>query len=278
MVPQEHMLLLVYEFMPNCSLDQHIFITDDDPILSWDRRYNIIAGLASALHYLHDEYDQKVVHRDLKASNVMLDASFNARLGDFGLARAIDTDKTSYADVELDGVPGTVGYIAPECFLTGKATRQSDVFGFGAVMLEVACGRRPRCEVAGFKFLLDWVWRLYREGRILDAMDEKLAGNYEAAEAERLLMLALACSHPIPGERPKTQAIVQILSGTVPVPKVPPFKPAFVWPSGPVEEEEDHSSATTRLTSSGVNSSFYASSGGWTPQTLSREVFAGRRV
>jgi serine/threonine protein kinase len=97
-------LLLVYDFMPNGSLDQHLFGEPDKPILSWDRRYNIVTGVASALQYLHNEYDQMVVHRDLKASNVMLDSAFNARLGDFGLARALETDKTSYA--ELEGIAG----------------------------------------------------------------------------------------------------------------------------------------------------------------------------
>nr|CAB3483470.1 unnamed protein product [Digitaria exilis] len=128
-------------------------------------------GVASALHYLHDEYDQRVIHRDLKALNIMLDVSFNARLGDFGLARAIEIDKTSYADEAAGGgIHGTVGYIAPECFHTEKATRESDVYAFGAVVLEVVAGRLPRCDVEGFHFLVDWVWRLHRDGRVLDAL------------------------------------------------------------------------------------------------------------
>lgn len=130
------MLLLVYDYMPNGSLDNHLFHElENNVILEWSLRYKIISGVASALHYLHNEYDQTVVHRDLKASNIMLDSEFNARLGDFGLARALENEKTSYA--ELEGVPGTMGYIAPECLHTGKATRESDVYGFGAVVLEV---------------------------------------------------------------------------------------------------------------------------------------------
>ncbi|KAG6510695.1 probable L-type lectin-domain containing receptor kinase S.5 [Zingiber officinale] len=230
------MLLLVYEYMPNGSLDHHLF---DGPnsmpttTLSWERRYNVIAGVTSALHYLHDEYDQKVVHRDLKASNIMLDANFNARLGDFGLARALESDKTSYAELEMAGVPGTMGYIAPECFLTGKATRESDIFGFGAVVLEVVCGRRPRCDIDGFLFLCDWVWKLFREGRILEAVDARLGEDYDPEDARRLLLLALACSHPISSERPKTDVTVQIISRTRAPPSVPHFKPSFVWPSFP---------------------------------------------
>ncbi|KAL3720691.1 hypothetical protein ACJRO7_005496 [Eucalyptus globulus] len=231
-------LLLVYEYMPNGSLDAHIFCGAEKETLRWDLRYQIISGVASALHYVHNEYEQKVVHRDLKASNIMLDSSFNARLGDFGLARAIENGKTSYA--ELEGVPGTLGYIAPECLHTGKATRESDIYGFGAVVLEVVCGQRPWTKIGGFCFLVDWVWSLHRDGRILEAVDERLRGGYVAEEAERLLLLGLACSHPNGSERPKTQAVLQIASGLLPVPYVPPFRPAFVWPSaGAVEENID---------------------------------------
>ncbi|XP_074579808.1 putative L-type lectin-domain containing receptor kinase S.5 [Curcuma longa] len=252
-------LLLVYEYMPNGSLDQHLFDgpnSNPTTTLSWERRYNVIAGVASALHYLHDEYDQRVVHRDLKASNIMLDANFNARLGDFGLARALESDKTSYAELEMAGVPGTVGYIAPECFHTGKATRESDVFGFGAVVLEVVCGRRPRCDIDGFLFLCDWVWKLFREGRILEAVDGRLGEDYDPEDARRLLLLALACSHPIPSERPKTDVTVQIVSRAVAPPAVPHFKPSFVWPSVPAS-----TGASSWLTSgSTVPSSYEASS------------------
>eukprot|EP00262_Sarcandra_glabra_P014679 TRINITY_DN433_c0_g1_i1.p1 TRINITY_DN433_c0_g1~~TRINITY_DN433_c0_g1_i1.p1 ORF type:complete len:720 (-),score=38.46 TRINITY_DN433_c0_g1_i1:107-2149(-) len=260
------MLLLVYDYMPNGSLDDHLF-GGPEKILNWGRRYNIISGITSALHYLHNEYDQKVVHRDLKASNVLLDSEYNARLGDFGLARALDNEKTSYA--ELEGVPGTMGYIAPECFHTGKATRESDVYGFGAVVLEVVCGRRPRVDIAKFQFLVDWVWVLYREGRILEAVDSKLSGDYVAEDAERLLLLGLACSHPIASERPNTQTIVQIVSRSVKPPFVPPIRPAFVWPLMEVES----SSAATTATTQAVTSSYYDS--GWTPRYLSRESQGG---
>ncbi|XP_062191061.1 probable L-type lectin-domain containing receptor kinase S.5 [Phragmites australis] len=225
-------LLLVYEFMPNGSLDQHLFSSAPGrQLLGWELRYNIIKGVASALHYLHDEYDQRVVHRDLKASNIMLDAAFSARLGDFGLARAIETDKTSYMEEVGGSVPGTMGYIAPECFHAEKATRESDVYAFGAVVLEVVCGRRPRCDIDGFHFLVDWVWRLHRDARALEAVDPRLEGAFDRDQAERLILLGLACSHPTPAERPKTPAIQQILLGSVPPPVVPPFKPSFVWPA-----------------------------------------------
>ncbi|MCD7468400.1 hypothetical protein HAX54_006564 [Datura stramonium] len=222
-------LLLIYEYMPNGSLDIHLFSGPEKEPLSWCIRHKIVSGVASALHYLHNEYEQKVIHRDIKSNNIMLDSNFNARLGDFGLARAIDNEKTSY--LEAEGVLGTMGYIAPECFHTGKATQQSDVYAFGAVLLEVVCGKRPGTKVNGFQLFLDWVWYLHRDGRILEAVDTRLGDDYVAEEATRLLLLALACSHPNPTERPQTQTIVQIISGLMPAPEVPPFKPAFVWPS-----------------------------------------------
>ncbi|KAM3710051.1 hypothetical protein ACJW31_02G220200 [Castanea mollissima] len=275
-------LLLVYEYMPNGSLDNHLFCgPESNTTLEWELRYKIISGVASALHYLHNEYDQRVVHRDLKASNIMLDSYFNARLGDFGLARALDNEKNSYA--ELEGVPGTMGYIAPECFHTGKATCESDVYGFGAVLLEVVCGQRPWTKIAGFQFLVDWVWWLHREGRILDAVDERLQGDeYVVEEAQRLLLLGLACSHPIAGERPKTQTIIQIISGAVAVPPVPPFKPAFVWPSTMPEGSNSNSmmANVTTADSTPISMSSWrfgsgSESAGWTPHYASRESYGG---
>ncbi|PIA56975.1 hypothetical protein AQUCO_00700974v1 [Aquilegia coerulea] len=270
-------LLLVYEYMPNGSVDSHLF-GSPDKFLSWTRRCNILAGLSSALHYLHYEYDQMVVHRDLKSSNILLDSDYNARLGDFGLARALEQGKNSYATA-ADGVPGTFGYIAPETFHAGKATTDSDVFGFGAVVLEVVCGRQPWAKVLGSMVLVDWVWKLYREGRILEAVDENLGTDYVDAEAEKLLLLGLACSHPIASERPKAKNIVQMISGSVPVPEVPRFRPAFVWdPEDSTTSDSTNSTNTTDSTMSNpadtmrITLSYKGESG---PQCLSREKYVG---
>ncbi|KAL5562289.1 hypothetical protein UlMin_032036 [Ulmus minor] len=226
-----------YDFMPNGSVEKHLYNPPGNQnTLNWNRRCNVLAGVASALHYLHNDFDQKVVHRDLKASNILLDTNYNARLGDFGLARAIENEKNSYAEQELGGVPGTMGYVAPECFHTGKATPESDVFGFGAVVLEVVCGRRLGVKITqedNQYTLVDWVWMLNREGRIEETVDERLRNDYDVEEARRLLLLGLACSHPNASERPQTRDISQIISKTLPPPRVPPFKPTFTWPSMP---------------------------------------------
>ncbi|KAK1301045.1 L-type lectin-domain containing receptor kinase IX.1 [Acorus calamus] len=129
-------LLLVYELVPNGSLDSYLF--GDKGPLSWVVRYKIVRGVASALLYLHEDGKRYVLHRDIKTSNVMLDSGFNAMLGDFGMARLVDHDKT----LQTTDVGGTRGYLAPELYSTGKASKQSDVFSFGVVALEIACGRK----------------------------------------------------------------------------------------------------------------------------------------
>lgn len=237
--------------MPNGSLDMHLFDASGPHNLNFELRYNILKGVASALHYLHNEYDKKVVHRDIKSSNIMLDTDFNARLGDFGLARVLENERSSYSEIALGGVPGTIGYVAPECFHTGKATPESDVFGFGAVVLEVVSGRMPGAMIDQLCNLVDWVWMLHREGRILDAVDERLIGEMEIFndDAKRLLLLGLACSHPISTERPSTQDILQILARTMPPPQVPNFKPVFMWPSMGII----NSSTTTETTLSSIS-------------------------
>jgi serine/threonine protein kinase len=151
-------LLLVYEFMPNKSLDTHLFTGES--LLIWAMRYKAAQGLASALLYLHEEWEQCVVHRDIKSSNIMLDSYFNAKLGDFGLARLVDHLKESQTTV----LAGTMGYMAPECVTTGKASKESDVYSFGIVALEIACGRKPIKHNAPEDqvVMIEWVWELYR--------------------------------------------------------------------------------------------------------------------
>ncbi|KAM0937978.1 putative protein kinase RLK-Pelle-L-LEC family [Dioscorea sansibarensis] len=131
-------LILVYEFMPNGSLDKYLF-SQTTPCLDWNHRFRIIEGVASGVLYLHEDWAKVVIHRDIKASNVLLDSEFNARLGDFGLARLYDHG----TDFQTTRVMGTMGYLAPELARRGKATTSSDVYAFGVFLLEVACGRRP---------------------------------------------------------------------------------------------------------------------------------------
>lgn len=212
-------LLLVYDYMPNGSLDKCLFKSKKSN-LSWSQRFNIVKGVASALLYLHEEWEQVVLHRDVKASNVLLDADMNARLGDFGLARLYDHE----SDPRSTHVVGTVGYLAPELSVTGKPTTATDVFAFGTFLLEVACGRRPNSlqEFSSEDFVLvDWVYNCWKKGSILETSDPKLDGNYSVEEMELVLKLALLCSHPTPEKRPSMRQVVQFLHGDANLPDIP---------------------------------------------------------
>lgn len=221
-------ILLVYDLMPNGSLDKALF--EARTPLPWPHRRKVLLGVASALAYLHQECENQVIHRDIKTSNIMLDEGFNARLGDFGLARQIEHDKSPDATVAA----GTMGYLAPEYLLTGRATEKTDVFSYGAVVLEVASGRRPiekETSAVGKVTLngnlVEWVWNLHREGRLLAAADDRLEGQFDESEMRRVLLVGLACSHPDPMARPTMRGVVQMLVGEAEVPLVPRAKPTM---------------------------------------------------
>lgn len=191
-------------------------------------RYSIICGVAQALDYLHNGCERRVLHRDIKASNIMLDLDFNARLGDFGLARMIrQTEQTHHSTKEIAGTPG---YMAPETFLTGRATVETDVYGFGVLMFEIVCGRRPGTQDEQNNIVY-WIWELHRRGCITGAVDSTLDG--ESEEKERVLMLGLTCCHPNPHDRPSMRTIRQVLAGEAPTPLVPKERPPFMWPAMP---------------------------------------------
>ncbi|XP_019162066.1 PREDICTED: L-type lectin-domain containing receptor kinase S.4-like [Ipomoea nil] len=210
-------LLLVYDFMPNGSLDRLLF---DRPrtVLSWEQRLNIIKCVASGLLYLHEEYEQAVIHRDIKASNVLLDSEMNGRLGDFGLARLQDHG----TNPGTTKVVGTLGYIAPELTKTGKATTKSDVFAFGAFLLEVVCGRRPIETKARIEemVLVDWVWVKFKEGNVLDVVDWRMRGNFDESQVVMVLRLGLMCSGNEPTARPTIRQVLSYLDGESEMPEV----------------------------------------------------------
>jgi len=208
-------LFIVYDHMPNGSLDKHIF-GKPTTMLPWARRYSIVKGVAAGLLYLHEEWEKRVIHRDIKSSNVLLDSDLNGRLGDFGLARLYDHS----SNPETSRVMGTLGYIAPEMTRTGKATPSSDVFSFGVLLLEVACGRKPMDLDAERLFLVEWVWELYAHGRLLDAADPKLGNEYKACEMEKVLKLGLLCSCSEPERRLRIRHVCQILEGEASLPDV----------------------------------------------------------
>ncbi|XP_031248195.1 lectin-domain containing receptor kinase VI.4-like [Pistacia vera] len=200
-------LLLVYDYIPNGSLDFLLFDSKNNIVLSWEHRVNIIKGVASGLLYLHEEWEQVVIHRDVKSSNVLIDVDMNARLGDFGLARLYDHGQLSHTT----NVVGTVGYIALELARTGKASTRTDVYAYGVLLLEVATGKRP-LESDNF-ILVDWVLEFQQLGQILDVVDPKLGSDYAVEEMELMLGLGLLCCHHIPEARPTMRQVLRYLNG-----------------------------------------------------------------
>jgi serine/threonine protein kinase len=214
-------LLLVYEFMPNGSLDSHLFTQES--LLVWAMRYKVAQGLASALFYLHEEWEQCVVHRDIKSSNIMLDSNFNAKLGDFGLARFVDHVKGSQTTV----LAGTMGYMAPECVTTGKASKELDIYSFGIVALEIGCGRKPINPKAleDQVVMVQWVWKLYGVGKVLEAADPRLGGDFDEQQMERLMIVGLWCAHPDRDLRPSIKQAIDVLNFETPIPVLPSNMP-----------------------------------------------------
>uniref|UniRef100_A0ACD5UZM9 Uncharacterized protein n=1 Tax=Avena sativa TaxID=4498 RepID=A0ACD5UZM9_AVESA len=210
-------LLLVYDHMPNGSLDKYLY-DRSTRTLDWRQRLHIIRGVAAGLLYLHEDWEQVVIHRDVKASNVLLDSEMNGRLGDFGLARLYDHG----ANAQTTHVVGTMGYLAPELGHTGKATTSTDVFAFGAFLLEMTCGRRPieQHERESTIVLVDWVTEQWRKGTIIHAVDTRIPNGFSLDKVTLVLKLALLCSHPLPTARPTMRQVMKYLNGDMLLPEL----------------------------------------------------------
>lgn len=214
-------LVLVYEFMPNGSLNKILHRSFNlAVVLSWKQRLNIVLGVASALAYLHEECERQIIHRDVKTCNIMLDADFNAKLGDFGLAEVYEHSSITR---EATIPAGTVGYLAPEYVYSGVPTVKTDVYSFGVVVLEVATGRKP-VEDDG-TVIVDWVWGLWEKGKLIEAADARLTGKFDKVEMERMLITGLASVHPNHVKRPTVKEAARILQGEAPLPALPAKKP-----------------------------------------------------
>ncbi|CAN6348411.1 unnamed protein product [Urochloa humidicola] len=264
-------LLLVYELMPNGSLDTHLY---GNVPLPWLLRHEIVLGIGSALLYLHQDWEQCALHRDIKPSNVMLDASFNAKLGNFGLARLVDHGRRSHTTV----IAGTMGYMDPECMFTGRADTESDMYSFGVVLLEIACGRRPpvarRVEEEDVSrplaaclsdeegedelvHIVQWVWEFYGKGDVLDAADARLNGEFDAREMETVMVVGLWCAYPDRSLRPSIRQAVNVLRREAPRPILPARMPVATFLSSPPNAlyYASSSDATGGSTSTGTTAS-----------------------
>ncbi|WCJ38481.1 NSP-interacting kinase 3 [Euphorbia peplus] len=205
--------LLVYPYMSNGSvasrLRDHVH---GRPALDWARRKKIALGTARGLLYLHEQCDPKIIHRDVKAANILLDEDFEAVVGDFGLAKLLD-HRDSHVTT---AVRGTVGHIAPEYLSTGQSSEKTDVFGFGILLLELITGQKALDfgRAANQKdVMLDWVKKLHQEGKLNLLVDKDLKGSFDRVELEEMVQVALLCTQFNPSHRPKMSEVLKMLEG-----------------------------------------------------------------
>lgn len=210
--------LLVYEFIPNKTLEFHLHGKEHPP-LSWETRMRITLGSARGLAYLHEDCHPKIIHRDIKASNILLDDNFDAKVADFGLAR-LNYDTDTHVSTR---VMGTFGYLAPEYALTGKLTEKSDVFSFGVMLLEIITGRRPIDKAQHYldDNIVDWARPLLTQaldaGNFDTLADPRLDKNYDTTEMTRMVTCAAVCVRHLARRRPRMSQIVIALEGNLPL-------------------------------------------------------------
>ncbi|KAG5405776.1 hypothetical protein IGI04_011895 [Brassica rapa subsp. trilocularis] len=205
-------LLLVYEYLENNSLARALFGPQETQIrLDWPTRQNICVGIARGLAYLHEESRLKIVHRDIKATNVLLDKELNPKISDFGLAK-LDEDENTHMSTR---VAGTYGYMAPEYAMRGHLTDKADVYSFGVVALEIVHGRSNTSAQSKAEtfYLLDWVHVLREQNKLMEVVDPRLGTDYNREEAKTMIHIGILCTSQVPSDRPSMSTVVSMLEG-----------------------------------------------------------------
>lgn len=204
--------LIVYDYMPNLSLLSHLHGHHSaECLLDWKRRMNIAIGSAEGIAYLHHHATPHIIHRDVKASNVLLDSDFQAQVADFGFAKLIPDGATHVTT----RVKGTLGYLAPEYAMLGKASESCDVYSFGILLLELASGKKPIEKLGAVtkRTITDWALPLVRGEKFSEIADARLNGNFVEEELKRIVLVALVCAHNQPEKRPTMLEVVELLKG-----------------------------------------------------------------
>ncbi|KAM6551346.1 hypothetical protein CsatB_001154 [Cannabis sativa] len=212
-------LMLVYEYVENNSLARALFDSRFQLTLNWSTRHKICIGIARGLAFLHEESRLKIVHRDIKATNVLLDGDLNPKISDFGLARLDEEGKTHISTK----IAGTIGYMAPEYALWGRLTYKADVYSFGVVVLEIVSGKNNNNYMPSDDYvcLLDWACHLQQSGNLMELVDEKLGTEVDKKQAETTIRVGLLCVNAAASLRPTMSEVVNMLEEQMMVPDVP---------------------------------------------------------
>ncbi|KAL0906402.1 hypothetical protein M5K25_024894 [Dendrobium thyrsiflorum] len=233
--------LIVYDYMPNLSLLSHLhgqFVTETP--LDWKKRMNIITGSAEGLVYLHHEATPHIIHRDIKASNVLLDSNFEPLVADFGFAKLMP-DGVSHMTTR---VKGTLGYLAPEYAMWGKVSESCDVYSFGILLLELVSGRKPIEKLAGGikRTITEWAEPLISAGRLAELVDPRLRGEFDSQQLRRIIHAASRSVQPEPERRPSMRQVLDIVLGMSPA-------------ADPVKKSKLGNAKDSEAGSSGISSS-----------------------
>ncbi|KAL2455060.1 S-locus lectin protein kinase family protein [Forsythia ovata] len=239
---QQDEKMLVYEYLPNKGLDNFIFDKTRRSFIGWSKRFEIILGIARGIIYLHEDSRLRIVHRDLKASNILLDTSMNPKISDFGLARIFGVDQT---EANTNRVVGTYGYMSPEYAMQGVLSIKSDVYSFGVLLLEIICGRKNSSYIQDNTVnLIGHVWNLWREERALDIVDSSLENSYDVNKILRCIHVGLLCVQECAPDRPIMSEVAFMLCNETRLPY--PKKPAFIFNTASTTPYSKSASAENR--------------------------------
>ncbi|KAF7848009.1 hypothetical protein BT93_L2371 [Corymbia citriodora subsp. variegata] len=248
--------LLIYEFVPNKSLDYFLFVPQKSSQLNWPFRYKIVSRIARGMLYLHEDSHLRIIHRDLKCSNILLDSEMNPKISDFGMARIFGVNQTQ---ASTNKIMGTFGYMSPEYAMHGEFSVKSDVYSFGVLLIEIICGKKNNFyhQLDEGEYLASYVWKQWKDGMALKVLDHAIVDSYSRDDVLRCLHIGLLCIQEDPAIRPTMATVVLMLSRNYFNPPLPQHLAFFVqsrsWGLSILVKELESEQSTSRTMPSSTN-------------------------